>query len=164
VGLNSLKSLNLTNVYPNNNKNNNNNKKNNNNNKVKSKPLELRSQVKTFKMTRPRRQTVPIEDDIQEIFFSTLFQSIRDNYQRDIFCDVTLYAMSDDPDDQTGAQGLRGIHCHALVLCSVAPALKELLLVNAEETDIFLPDLNYDMVLIFIDAVYEGKSPRNIII
>jgi hypothetical protein len=37
VGLNSLKSLNLTNVYPNN-KNKNNNK---NNNKVKSKPLEL---------------------------------------------------------------------------------------------------------------------------
>jgi hypothetical protein len=39
VGLNSLKSLNLTNVYP----NKNNNKKNN---KVKSKPLELRSRVK----------------------------------------------------------------------------------------------------------------------
>jgi hypothetical protein len=38
-GLNSLKSLNLTNVYPN---NNNKNKKNNNkNNKVKSKPLVL---------------------------------------------------------------------------------------------------------------------------
>jgi hypothetical protein len=37
VVLNSLKSLNLTNVYPNN--NNNNNKYNNN--KVKSKPLEL---------------------------------------------------------------------------------------------------------------------------
>jgi hypothetical protein len=36
VGLKSLKSLNLTNGYPN--KNNNNN---NNNNKVKSKPLEL---------------------------------------------------------------------------------------------------------------------------
>jgi hypothetical protein len=39
VGLNSLKSLNLTNVYPNNNNKNNKNKKNNN--KVKSKPLEL---------------------------------------------------------------------------------------------------------------------------
>jgi hypothetical protein len=39
MGLNSLKSLNLTNVYPNN--KNNNNKKKNNNNKVKSKPLEL---------------------------------------------------------------------------------------------------------------------------
>jgi hypothetical protein len=49
VGLKSLKSLNLTNVYPNN-KNNNNKKKKkkkkNNNNKVKSKPLELRSRVK----------------------------------------------------------------------------------------------------------------------
>jgi hypothetical protein len=43
VGLNSLKSLNLTNVYPNNKNNNKNNKKKNN--KVKSKPLELRSRV-----------------------------------------------------------------------------------------------------------------------
>jgi hypothetical protein len=40
VGFKSLKSLNLTNGYPNKNKNNNNNN-NNNNNKVKSKPLEL---------------------------------------------------------------------------------------------------------------------------
>jgi hypothetical protein len=48
VGLKSLKSLNLTNVYPNNkNKNiNNKNKNKKNNNKVKSKPLELRSRVK----------------------------------------------------------------------------------------------------------------------
>jgi hypothetical protein len=53
VGLKSLKSLNLTNVYPNNNNNNKNNNKNNKkkknkkkNNKVKSKPLELRSRVK----------------------------------------------------------------------------------------------------------------------
>jgi hypothetical protein len=45
VGLKSLKSLNLTNVYPNN-KNKNNNKKKKNN-KVKSKPLELRSRVKS---------------------------------------------------------------------------------------------------------------------
>jgi hypothetical protein len=48
VGLKSLKSLNLTNVYPNNN-NNKNNKKKNNNNKVKSKPLELRLRVKSIK-------------------------------------------------------------------------------------------------------------------
>jgi hypothetical protein len=38
MGLNSLKSLILTNVYPN---NNNKNKNKNNNNIVKSKPLEL---------------------------------------------------------------------------------------------------------------------------
>jgi hypothetical protein len=44
VGLNSLKSLSLTNVYPNNNKKN--------NNKVKSKPLELRSRVKIFKILK----------------------------------------------------------------------------------------------------------------
>jgi hypothetical protein len=48
VGLKSLKSLNLTNVYPNNN-NKNNNKKKKKNNKVKSKPIELRSRVKTGK-------------------------------------------------------------------------------------------------------------------
>jgi hypothetical protein len=47
VGLNSLKSLNLTNGYPNKNKNNK-NKNKNKNNKVKSKPLELRSRVKKF--------------------------------------------------------------------------------------------------------------------
>jgi hypothetical protein len=41
VGLNSLKNLNLTNVYPNNKK-----KKKKKNNKVKRKPLELRSRVK----------------------------------------------------------------------------------------------------------------------
>jgi hypothetical protein len=44
VGLKSLKSLNLTNGYPNKNKKKkkkNKNKNNNNNNKVKSKPLEL---------------------------------------------------------------------------------------------------------------------------
>jgi hypothetical protein len=46
VGLKSLKSPNLTNGYPNKNKKNKKKKKNNNNNKVKSKPLELRSQVK----------------------------------------------------------------------------------------------------------------------
>jgi hypothetical protein len=45
VGLKSLKSLNLSNGYPNKNKNKN---KNNNNNKVKSKPLELRSRVKNL--------------------------------------------------------------------------------------------------------------------
>jgi hypothetical protein len=52
VGLKSLKSLNLTNGYPNKNKNKN---KNNKNNKVKSKPLELRSRVK---ITGARKEIV----------------------------------------------------------------------------------------------------------
>jgi hypothetical protein len=53
VGLNSLKSLNLTNVYPNNNNKKNKNKKNN---KVKSKPLELRSRVKTHGPASDRKE------------------------------------------------------------------------------------------------------------
>jgi hypothetical protein len=54
VGLKSLKSLNLTNVYPNN--NNNKNKKKKKNNKVKSKPLELRSRVKNYFVKVPTKK------------------------------------------------------------------------------------------------------------
>jgi hypothetical protein len=61
VGLNSLKSLNLTNVYPNN---------NNNNNKVKSKPLELRSRVKMCYSTEVSEMSnfVQFEEKSQEKF------------------------------------------------------------------------------------------------
>jgi hypothetical protein len=52
VGFKSLKSLNLTNGYPNKNKKNNN--KNKNNNKVKSKPLEL------FELAGKKRQTAKL--------------------------------------------------------------------------------------------------------
>jgi hypothetical protein len=56
VGLKSLKSLNLTNGYPNKNKKNN-KKKNNNNNKVKSKPLELFELAgKKHEWTRKRKK------------------------------------------------------------------------------------------------------------
>jgi DNA modification methylase len=58
VGLKSLKSLNLTNVYPNNNTNNNKNKKKKNN-KVKSKPLELRSRVKNAHVHEERTEIDP---------------------------------------------------------------------------------------------------------
>jgi hypothetical protein len=60
VGLKSLKSLDLTNVYP----NNNNNKNKKNNNKVKSKPLELRSRVKkifnSYKTVKKKRWLMAI--------------------------------------------------------------------------------------------------------
>jgi hypothetical protein len=59
VGLNSLKSLNLTNGYPNKNKNNK-NKNKNKNNKVKSKPLELRSRVKITKCTKSLKTRLKI--------------------------------------------------------------------------------------------------------
>jgi hypothetical protein len=54
VGLKSLKSLNLTNGYPNKNKKKKNNNNNNNNNKVKSKPLEL------FELAGKKNQIMPV--------------------------------------------------------------------------------------------------------
>jgi hypothetical protein len=55
VGLNSLKILNLTKLYPNN------NSKNNNNNKVKSKLLELRSRVKMILQTLQYEEKLTFE-------------------------------------------------------------------------------------------------------
>jgi hypothetical protein len=60
VGLNSLKSLNLTNVYSNNKKNN--NKKNN---KVKSKPLELRSRVTRKNLSTTTTTTQNVDPAVQ---------------------------------------------------------------------------------------------------
>jgi hypothetical protein len=69
VGLKSLKSLNLTNVYPNNN-NNNNNKKKKKNNKVKSKPLELRSRVKNHALAESLLSRV-FSWDVVDVGFPT---------------------------------------------------------------------------------------------
>jgi hypothetical protein len=76
VGLNSLKSLNLTNVYPNNKKNN--KKKKNNNNKVKSKPLELYELAElTGKKTRELSTTHLIYlwalEKVTHEFYDTLY-------------------------------------------------------------------------------------------
>jgi hypothetical protein len=68
VGLKSLKSLNLTNGYPNN--KNKNNKNNNNNNKVKSKPLELRSRVKKGSTTPVKRNSVSRSETVQNWLFT----------------------------------------------------------------------------------------------
>jgi hypothetical protein len=59
VGLKSLKSLNLTNGYPNKNKNNK-NKNKNKNNKVKSKPLEL------FELAGKKMTIVNLSDNRSE--------------------------------------------------------------------------------------------------
>jgi hypothetical protein len=66
VGLNSLKSLNLTNGYPNKNKNN----------KVKSKPLELRSRVKSQIQSEDLQMNV-----LKSYIFATEFNSILYQFQ-----------------------------------------------------------------------------------
>jgi hypothetical protein len=81
VVLNSLKSLNLTNVYPNNNKNKKKKKKkknNNNNNKVKSKPLELfelaGKKAKTAKIHFCRQKFSNFSiDNSEETYFYVIF-------------------------------------------------------------------------------------------
>jgi hypothetical protein len=66
-----LKSLNLTNVYPNNNNKNNKKKNKKKNNKVKSKPLELRSRVKMMPVNAWPVIFVPIENYQVEICWAT---------------------------------------------------------------------------------------------
>jgi hypothetical protein len=109
VGLNSLKSLNLTNVYPNNNNNNNNNKNKNKNknknNKVKSKPLELRSRVKSLciikencpceklSLPSPAKKYCPREERIfeggKEISQGNLFFQLREIHFSDPYPQVS---------------------------------------------------------------------------
>jgi hypothetical protein len=92
VGLNSLKSLNLTNGYPNKNKNKNKNN-NKNNNKVKSKPLEPRSRVKIPNDLSILTHYYPckswldvvffkkISKNFQILFFRNFSKNLKKNYQ-----------------------------------------------------------------------------------
>jgi hypothetical protein len=74
VGLNSLKSLNLTTVYPNNNNNKNKKKKNN---KVKSKPLELFELAgKNYGLTKPPLHLGAIDTSESTKDFSTNDKSL----------------------------------------------------------------------------------------
>jgi hypothetical protein len=75
VGLKSLKSLNLTNVYPNN--------KKNKNNKVKSKPLELRSRVKS--------NVLNCESSSFKTTKKTKIMSLRTTYNVDCFLKKVIF-------------------------------------------------------------------------
>jgi hypothetical protein len=66
VGLMSLKSLNLTNGYP--------NKNNKNNNKVKSKPLEIGSRVKTFVLKNTSKRNSQCEISCNTEHFDVLLK------------------------------------------------------------------------------------------
>jgi hypothetical protein len=67
VGLNSLKSLNLTKGYP--------NKNNKNKNKVKSKPLELRSRVKIF--IAPANDSREESNNFSGVLFCLVYHTFR---------------------------------------------------------------------------------------
>ena len=82
-------------------------------------------------------------------FYEKLFSAVKDSYERSQFCDVTIYG-----EDNGGT--LRGIQCHSIVLCSIAPSLKEILLEQNEEMKIFLPEVSFEVVENFINSIYEG--------
>ena len=82
-------------------------------------------------------------------FYKTLFRSIRELYRKKSYCDVKLFARetptSDDVDGLSNLK-LKPVFCHSLVLCSVAPAFKDLLSdpdIDKDESEkcVYLPDL-----------------------
>ena len=88
----------------------------------------------------PKKDVTPeeSEEDENEDFFSRLFSSVMSQYRRQKFCDATLYA-KDDSDPEI----LKSLKCHSLILCSVVPALKELLLESDDEKHLMFPDLKF---------------------
>ncbi len=58
-------------------------------------------------------------------FYATLFKAIRQCFDEETFCDVRLYA--NDDSNKSNKPSLKCIPCHALVLCSVAPAFKNVI-------------------------------------
>ena len=66
-------------------------------------------------------------------FYKTLFTSVRECYEEDLYCDVKLFACvetegdledNEDSQDYPNPANMRAVPCHSLVLCSVAPTFK----------------------------------------
>ena len=64
-------------------------------------------------------------------FYKTLFSSVRECYEHDLYCDVKLFACVEGNDsnveesaDYPEPSNMRAVQCHSLVLCSVAPTFK----------------------------------------
>ena len=73
--------------------------------------------------------------NIMEDFYRNTFSYILDCYKNEKFCDVRIFARPESfskeciTDESYVGGNLQSISCHSLVLASVAPALKEILLV-----------------------------------
>ena len=68
-------------------------------------------------------------------FYKTLFSSVKDCYEENLYCDVKLFGCAIDPEenaaneeDESGSYpdpaNMKSVQCHSLVLCSVAPTFK----------------------------------------
>ena len=68
-------------------------------------------------------------------FYKTLFSSVKDCYEENLYCDVKLFGCAVDPEENTDSEedgsgaypdpaNMKSVQCHSLVLCSVAPTFK----------------------------------------
>ena len=66
-------------------------------------------------------------------FYKTLFSSVKDCYEENLYCDVKLFgcAVEEETNEDDEADGgypdpanMKSVQCHSLVLCSVAPTFK----------------------------------------
>ena len=84
----------------------------------------------------------------EENSVTAIFNGVKDFFHNGTFCDLTIFGQDGDT--------LKGIQCHALVICSVAQALKHLLIEEKEEKYLFLPEIPYEMVSKFVHDIYNG--------
>ena len=106
---------------------------------------------KKVSRTIVQEQTIDMPDEEEDDFFTRLFASVLEQFKRQKFCDVVLYAKED-----SNPSRMKPIRCHSLILVSVVPALKELLLDSIEEAHLIIPDLMFSQIQKFIRCIYTG--------
>lgn len=97
------------------------------------------------------------ESNVNE-FHDKLFRYIRQCFEEQRYCDVTIFGTGETEEGKV----LKGIKCHSIVLCSVAPIFKPLLLErDIDEREIFLPDISFEDVSKFITDIYQESCSIN---
>jgi len=97
-------------------------------------------------------------DGLAEDFYVTFFTAVQEFYHRQSFCDLAIFC---GKSSKTEAPSV--VRCHALVLASLVPAVKNLLRLSEwdpkEEAHVLqLPDIDYQVVKSFVDDIYDKLS------
>ena len=86
----------------------------------------------------------------EENSVTSMLENIQSYFAAGTFCDLTIFG-------QDGTS-FKGRQCHSLIICSVAPALRNLLIDENEERYLFLPDISYEIIQKFLVDVYDGLT------
>ena len=96
-----------------------------------------------------------------EDFYRYTFSYILDCYKNDKFCDVRIFARPEswskeyNTDEPCVGGNLQSISCHSLVLASVAPALKEILLIPENLDTTNDQDVRYERTCCLLGCTYD---------